>query len=116
MDRVRIGIVGSGSIANGLYLPGIAAIPQAEVVALCDISSDRLEATSQRFNVPQRYTDLGEMLAQSDIDLLINTTPIQAHYELNLQAVEAGVNVYTEKPMTATVEEADQLIEAARDR
>ncbi|MEA3345514.1 MAG: Gfo/Idh/MocA family oxidoreductase [Chloroflexota bacterium] len=112
--EIRIGLVGCGGIANGLYLPGIADIPRAEVVALCDISPERLEATSQRWSVFQTYTDLGEMLAQSDIDLLINTTPIQAHYKLNLQAVEAGVNVYTEKSMTITVEEADRLIEAAR--
>ena len=106
--------MGCGGIANGLYLPGIADIPQAEVVALCDILPERLEATSQRFDVPQTHSDLGDMLAQSDIDLLLNTTPIQAHYELNLQAVEAGVNVYTEKSMTVTVEEADRLIETAR--
>ena len=114
--------MGCGGIASGLYLPGIATIPRAEVVALCDTLPERLESTRQRFaeypqgDVPQTYTDLGEMLAQSDIDLLINTTPIQAHYALNLQAVEAGVNVYTEKSMTVTVEEADHLIEAAQAR
>jgi len=107
--------VGCGGIANGLYLPGIADIPRAEVVALCDVSPEQLEATSQRFGVRQTHTDLGEMLAQSDIELLINTTPIQSHFELNLQAVEAGVHVYTEKSMTVTVEEADRLIDAARD-
>jgi len=108
--------VGCGGIANALYLPGIADIPRAEVIALCDTLPEPLEATARRFGIPQTYTDLGEMLAQSGIDLLINTTPIQAHYGLNLQAVEAGVHVYTEKSMTVTVEEADRLIEAARAR
>ena len=106
--------MGCGGIANSLYLPGIAAISRAEVVALCDVSPEPLEATGQRFGVRDTHSDLSEMLAQSDIDLLINTTPIQAHYELNLQALEAGVNVYTEKSMTVTVEEANQLIETAR--
>ena len=113
-SEVRIGIVGCGGIANALYLPGIASISRADVVALCDISPERLSATSQRSGVERTYTDLSEMLAESGIDLLIDTTPIQAHYDLNLQAVEAGVNVYTEKAMTVTVEEADRLIEAAR--
>jgi len=113
-SEIRIGIVGCGGIANSLYLPGIADIPRARVVALCDVSTERLSATRERFGVDQTYTDLGEMLDQADIDLLINTTPIQTHYALNLQAVEAGVNVYTEKSMTVTVEEADRLIEAAR--
>jgi predicted dehydrogenase len=108
--------VGCGGIANALYLPGIADIARAEVVALCDVYAERLEATSRRFGISQTYPDLEEMLAQSGIDLLINTTPIQAHYELNLQAIESGVNIYTEKAMTVTMEEADRLIEAARDR
>lgn len=106
--------MGCGGIANALYLPGIADIPQAEVVALCDISLERLEATSGRFGIRETYADLDDMLARAEIDLLIDTTPIQSHYELNLLAVEAGVNVYTEKSMTVTVEQSDRLIEAAQ--
>jgi predicted dehydrogenase len=108
--------VGCGGIANGLYLPGVETIARAEVVALCDIVPERLEATGQRFGVVQTYASLGEMLDRAVMDLLIDTTPIQEHYALNLQAVEAGVNVYTEKSMTVTVEEADQLIDAAETR
>jgi predicted dehydrogenase len=114
--KVRIGIVGCGGIANGLYLPGIVTISRAEVVALCDIVPERLAATSQRFGVGQTYASLAELLDRADIDLLIDTTPIQEHFALNLQAVEAGVNVYTEKSMTITVGEADQLIDAAEAR
>ena len=106
--------MGCGGIANSLYLPGIAEIPRAKVVALCDIAPQALEKTGQRVGVSETYADLGEMLDKADIDLLIDTTPIQTHYELNLQAVAAGINVYTEKSMTVTVEESNHLIEAAQ--
>lgn len=113
MDRVKIGIVGCGGIAHGLYLPGVAKIPRADIVALCDVDPERLQATQQRFDIAQAYSHLDDMLADADIDLLINTTPIQTHYELSLKGLQAGVNVYTEKTIATTIEEADYLIETA---
>jgi predicted dehydrogenase len=114
MDGLRIGIAGSGNIANALYLPGISNIPRAEVVALCDILPERSDQTRARFGIDQVYADLDDMLAKADLDILLNTTPIQTHYEVNLKALEAGVHVYTEKTMASSVEEADHLIELAR--
>ena len=116
MDQVKIGIAGCGGIANALYLPGISNIPRASVVALCDVVPERLAEAQARFGVERGYTDLDDMLSQAGIDLLLNATPIQAHYEVNLKALEAGVHVYTEKTMATSVKQADHLIEAARER
>jgi predicted dehydrogenase len=59
---------------------------------------------------------MDEMIAKVDFDLLVNTTSTPAHYPLNLKAVLAGKHVYTQKPMTVTVAEADTLINEARKR
>jgi predicted dehydrogenase len=113
MEKIGIGIAGTGGIANGLYLPGIADIPRAEAIALCDIDPEKLAATQERFGVTQVYSCVDDMLAQAECDIVLNTTPIQAHCRVSLKALEAGVNVYTEKTIATSVEEADHLIKTA---
>ena len=119
MDKVRVALVGCGSIANGMHLPGIKTIEEmgkVDLVAVCDFIEDKAKATSERFNVPQYYTDLEQMLTEASFDLLVDTTPIPAHFEVNLAGLQAGKHVYTQKAMTTTVEEATTLIEEARRR
>jgi predicted dehydrogenase len=116
MEKVKVGLVGCGVIANSSYLPGIVATPTAELVAVCDIVEERAKAAAEQFGASQVYTDLDEMLEQSGIEFLVNTTHIQAHYEVNLKALQAGKHVYSEKSMTNTVEEATTLIEEAERR
>lgn len=116
VDKVKVGLVGCGVIANSAYLPGIAGTPKADLVAVCDIIEDRAEAAAEQYDVPQVYFDLDQMLERSDLEFLVNTTHIQAHYGVNLKALQAGKHVYSEKSMTNTVEEATILIEEARKR
>ena len=116
MEKVKIGLVGCGVIADNAYLPGIVKMQKADLVAVCDLIEERAKAAGEKFNVPQVYTDLDEMLEKSGLELLVNTTHIQAHYEVNLKALQAGKHVYSEKSMTNTVEEATTLIEEAKKR
>ncbi len=91
-------------------------MPKADLVAVCDLVESRATQAAARHSVPQVYTDLDEMLEKSGIDLLVNTTHIQAHFDVNLRALKAGKHVYSEKPMTGTVQEATILIEEAESR
>jgi len=116
MDKIKVGLVGCGVIAERAYLPEIAKMPKASLVAVCDQVESRALQASAKHAVPQVYTDLDEMLERSGIDLLVNTTHIQAHFDVNLRALKAGKHVYSEKPMTGTVLEATVLIEEARSR
>jgi len=116
VEKVKVGLVGCGVIADNAYLPGIVKMEKADLVAVCDLIEARAKAASEKFNVPQVYTDLDEMLETSGLELLVNTTHIQAHYEVNLKALQAGKHVYSEKSMTNTVEEATTLIEEAKKR
>ncbi|MBN1246251.1 MAG: Gfo/Idh/MocA family oxidoreductase [Anaerolineae bacterium] len=116
MERVKIGVVGCGVIANSVYLRGIKQMPEVEMVAVCDLIEERARAASEDYSVPAFYTDLATMLAESDIDMVVNLTNIQAHFETNLLALQAGKHVYTEKTMTTTVVEATRLIEEAREQ
>lgn len=116
MEKVKVGLVGCGVIANGSYGPGIKALAKAEFVAVCDSVPGRAASLAAKLGVPQVYTDLDEMLARSGIDLLVDTTNIQSHYEVNLKALRAGKHVYSEKSMAGSVAEATHLIDEARQR
>lgn len=114
MEKVKVGLVGCGVIANGSYGPGIKALAKAEFVAVCDSVPGRAASLAAKLGVPQVYTDLDEMLAKSGIDMMVNLTHIQAHFETNLKALQAGKHVYSEKTMTTTVAEATTLINEAQ--
>jgi predicted dehydrogenase len=116
---LRVGIVGAGMIAvapHG-FLPGLAKIRnRVEVAAICNRSIDRARAVAGRFGIAQIYGDLASMLDQCDIDAVINLTPISAHYEISLQILEAGKHLVSEKPLAATMAEADELCATAARR
>lgn len=113
--KLRLGIVGCGSVSGNRYFPNLRALTRAELVAVCDSVAERARPRAEEFGVPC-YTDVDEMLRKEDFDLFVNLTSNPAHYPLNLKALQAGRHVYTQKPMTLTTMEATHLIDEARKR
>lgn len=119
MDKVKVAVVGCGSIAQGMHLPGLKemeALGKVELVAVCDMLELMARSVAAQFGVPTYYTNFDKMLAQADFDLLMNLTIIQNHFAVSLAALRAGKHVYTQKPMTTTVEDATTLVDEARAR
>jgi predicted dehydrogenase len=115
---LRAGLVGCGSVAQRGVLPHLSqpdAQEQLCLAAVADVVAERAVQTAARFQVPAHFTSLEAMLAGTELDLILVTTPIPYHYANALMAVEAGKHVYIQKSMTTTVDEADKLL-AARDR
>jgi predicted dehydrogenase len=115
MSVVRMALVGCGSVSYNRYFPNFSRIPRSQLVAVCDTDPERARKAGETAGVPF-FTDFDEMLAKADFDLLLNTTSIPAHYPLNLQALQANKHIYTQKPMTVTVAQANELIDEARKR
>jgi predicted dehydrogenase len=121
MSKVRIGVVGTGSVAQRGILPHLTQADVAskvEVVAVCDPAPGRAEAAAAKFAVPQAFTDYHDFLARADVDLITLATPIGLHYQQGCDAIRAGKHVHFNKTMTTTAAEATHLIElaAAHDR
>jgi UDP-N-acetylglucosamine 3-dehydrogenase len=107
---VRVGIVGLGQVfelAGRAYLEH----PDAEVVALCDVREERLEARGAEFPAAARYTDLGSFL-ESDLDLVEVLVPTPHHCEVTCAALAAGHHVNLMKPMATSLDEVDRMISA----
>lgn len=113
--RVRTGVIGCGSV-SGSYLPVLVESPFVEVVSLCDIRVERARDQAARFGVAHHYPHIGAMLAGAPFDLLVNLTDMQAHEDLNRQALMAGKHVWSEKPVANSLLGGQRLLELAREK
>lgn len=113
--KVRVGIVGCGSV-SGSYLPVMTGSPHIELVSACDILVKRAEDRAREFHIPYVFPDIDALLAGPRFDLLINTTSMPAHYPINRKALEAGRQVWSEKPLAVRYLDGKRLLELARER
>jgi predicted dehydrogenase len=119
--RQRIGIIGCGDVAHRWYLPALAGLAdRAELAACCDPRAEAGEAVVRAVAAwspgTVAYTALDSMLDEARLDAVINLTPAPLHASITLPCLEAGLHVLSEKPLAASIDEADRLIQAARDR
>jgi len=116
-DRVRIGIVGLGGMGNE-HLKWFAALPEVEVVALCDVDKDHLDSALKTLSalqpqsMAQGYTDFRRLLDRKDIDAISCATPDHWHAQIATLAFEAGKDVYGEKPLSYDVKEGRRMLKA----
>jgi predicted dehydrogenase len=118
-ERVRIGVVGTGSISVRGILPHLTqedVQDRVEVSAVCDPVEGRAQAASERFGVPHAFERYEDLLDAGVVDAVTLASPIGLHYEQGKLAVERGVHVHFNKTMTTTVDEADDLIASAKSR
>jgi predicted dehydrogenase len=108
--RIKVGIIGCGSVSTQ-YLPHLANCPHVELTSTCDIIPERARAQAKRYNVPNRYPHIDQMLAGAAFDLLVNLTDMQEHERLNRQALEAGKHVWSEKPLANSLTAGQQLLQ-----
>ncbi|MCB1487115.1 MAG: Gfo/Idh/MocA family oxidoreductase [Bauldia sp.] len=113
MQRVGTGIVGCGNI-SAAYLRAAAGFPILDVRAVADINPDAARSRGQEFGIAAKSVDA--LLADPDIEVVINLTVPLAHVEIGLRAIDAGKHVHSEKPLAVTVAEARPLLATARDR
>ena len=112
MKPLRVAVIGCGKVA-GVHAAALAALPEAEFVAACDVSADRAAAFAVKHNV-RPFTDLGALLRDARPEVVIVGTPHPLHAEAACLAAVAGVHVLVEKPLAATVADCDAMLAAAR--
>jgi predicted dehydrogenase len=103
-----IAFAGNGVLPNVKYFA-----EKVDVVSIADVVVERAHDAGDKFGIPERYSSLDDMLRESDIDAVVNLTPIPDHAETSLKIVEAGKHLAVEKPIATTIAEADAIIAAA---
>jgi predicted dehydrogenase len=109
----RAALIGCGKIADS-HAEQMRRIPRCEIVAACDREPLMARQFCERYQVPQAFSDVGELLASARPDVVHITTPPQSHLAIARQCLEHGVHVYVEKPFTVDAVEAEELIQLVR--
>jgi predicted dehydrogenase len=109
---MKVCLLGCG-VAVEHQIPAIRGFPGARIAGICDLNEARLREFGERWGIPNRYTDFGEMLERERPDIVHVMTPPGTHASLAVQAMEGGCHVLVEKPMATNEEDALRMIQAA---
>lgn len=109
---INIGVIGYGYWGPNL-VRNFSEISEAKVVAVTDLDQKRLDLVKNRYPAIHTTTDYQHLLSDPTIDAIAIATPVCSHYDLALQALQAGKHVFVEKPLTKTVKQAEGLIAEA---
>jgi predicted dehydrogenase len=117
MDKkLKIGIIGSGGIAQGCHIPGYRSVSDlCEVVAVCDTNPEAAQKAATKFDIPRIYSNYKDLLADPEIDALSITTPNAFHMQPTIDALRAGKHVLCEKPLAMNAAEAKLMCRAAKE-
>src|SRR5262249_55831134 len=112
---IRLGIIGYGYWGPNLAR-NFMELPDSTVHAIADLDPARLARAQARWPGAKVTTHWTQLLRDGSVDAVAIATPVSTHFELASAVLDSGRHVLIEKPMTATVEEADRLVEAAAKR
>ncbi len=114
LDKIRVGMIGVGGIAQG-HVERLLKLPEVEIVALADASEKSLQNTQTRHGAgvagAQTFADYRQLLEQTKPDAVVICTPHTQHYQQAVDSLDAGAHVLLEKPMVNRVTDAHALLQ-----
>ena len=115
MEKLRMGVIGCGEIAQIMHLPFLRELKDLfEISAICDISSHLVNQIGDIYHVKDRYTEYNNLLAHGNIDAVAILSNAD-HAEIAVAAAQAKKHIFIEKPLCFNLEEADAVIRAAKE-
>lgn len=115
MSPLSVGVIGTSWWADAMYLPALAACPEADVTAVCGRDPNRAKTFAERWGVPNVFTDVETLLDSGSVRAVVVASPNDTHREIAGAALERGLHVLCEKPLGLNHREADELAGAAAD-
>lgn len=114
MKVTRIGIIGVGIISED-HLEKYAKDDRVKVVAACDINKERLDFICDKYNIENKYDNIGKLLDRDDIDAVDVCLHNNLHAPVSIEAMKKGKDVYCEKPMAGTYIDALSMYNASQE-
>lgn len=112
---MKLGVIGTGAITRSM-LAEYQRCAHFEIAAICSRKEETGKAMAEAFSIPKVYTDLSEMLADPEIEIIYVATPNSIHFRQAKAALLAGKHVICEKPFTPTVAETEELTALAKEK
>jgi len=113
VEKVRVGIIGFGSIGK-FHIERFKKLPNAEVIAVCDIDKKELEYARTKYGIELLFEDYHDLLAKENIDAVLICLPNRLHAPVTIEALKAGKHVLCEKPPALTAKEVKEMFEASK--
>ena len=114
MEPVNVGLIGCGDI-SGIYFRNAAQFKSFNIVACADTLPERAVASAEQYSIPT-VCPTDELIADPEIELVLNLTTPEGHAPVGIAALDAGKSVYTEKPLTISREDGKRMLERAREK
>ena len=114
LEKTRIGIIGCGGIMYA-YATAKDRLDILDIVACADLLPERAQAKAEEFGIPKACS-VDELLADPDIEIVVNLTIPRVHAEISLAALQAGKHAYSEKPLGVTREQGRAILALAQER
>jgi predicted dehydrogenase len=114
MDKVRVGLIGSGFSSN-IHAEAFQEVPEATLVAACGRSPSAIEEFGRKWKIPFTTTDYRRLLERPDVDMVVLGIPNDLHLEVTTAAAQAGKHVVVEKPLAHTLEAGRAMVAACRE-
>lgn len=112
MSKVKVAVIGCGTIANAAHIPGYLHCPDAEIKYLCDIIPERADEAVKKYGVGKAVYDYHEILADPEVEAVSVCTPNKMHPIIAIDSLRAGKHVLCEKPAARTYAEVLKMQEA----
>ena len=109
---ITVGLIGAGYIGP-IHLGALARLGGVRVKTVIDVNGELAKKAAAAYNVPNSGTDHREVIKDPEIDVIHNCTPNKYHYQITKEAMEAGKQVLSEKPLAMDLKEAEELVELA---
>lgn len=113
MKKLKTAVVGLGRIGWKFHIPHITSHEGFELCAILDPLQERVDEGVEKFSV-KGYTDFSKLIGNEQLDLIVIASPTPFHADQTIAAMEKGIDVFLEKPMASSLEEADRMIEASK--
>ena len=116
-NKLRVGIIGANvsyGWSPGAHIPSLLALPDFELAAVCTAHEETAKASAEKFGARMAFHDHQEMVRHPDIDVVAVVVRVPLHHRLTMDALEAGKHVFTEWPLGANLQEAEELADMAR--
>ncbi|MED4225589.1 Gfo/Idh/MocA family oxidoreductase [Neobacillus cucumis] len=114
MSKVKAGVIGCGNISS-IYFQAGQTFEMFDIVACADRELVRAKSCAERFNIPKACTT-EELLADEEIQLVINLTIPSSHADIHLRALDAGKHTYGEKPLAVELEDGRRILSFAKEK
>ncbi len=112
IDRPGVALIGCGGRGRGVAREAAAL---GQLLAVCDVDDTNLAQAQKTWPEAKLYKDFRKLLERDDVHTIVNGTPDHWHTLVNLAALKAGKDIYSEKPLTLTIDEGKRLVQAVRD-